>query len=70
MALEFPKLTFEGIIDIAKNPCPECELTVMSPKELEVLIERIDKIAKEYSDEPKLFGKLMRLKSFAMLHMN
>lgn len=70
MALVFPKLTFEGIIDIAENPCPECELTTMSPKELEVLIERIDKIVKDYSDEPKMYAKLMRLKSFAMLQMN
>lgn len=54
---------------IANNPCPECELTLMSSKELEVLIERIDKIVKEFYDEPKLYAKLMRLKSFAMLKM-
>lgn len=70
MALVFPKLTFEGIIDIAKNSCPEYELTRMSPKELDVLIERIDKIVREYSDETKLYAKLMRLKSFAMLHIS
>ncbi len=69
MALVFPKLTFKGIMGIANNPCPECELTLMSSKELEVLIERIDKIVKEFYDEPKLYAKLMRLKSFAMLKM-
>lgn len=70
MALVFPKLTFEGIMDIAKNHYPECELTTMSPKELEVLIKRVDKIVKNYSDEPELYAKLMRLKLFAMLQMN
>ena len=70
MALEFNRLTFEGIMELIENPCPECELSKMTPKELEVLIERIDKIVREYPQDSKLFAKLMRLKSFAMLHMN
>ena len=67
MALGFTKLTFEGIIALAENPCPECELRKMTVKEGEVLNERIDKIVDENPDDQKLYAKLMRLKSFATL---
>lgn len=69
MASAFNKLSYDGIIEIAENPCPECELQNMTLKELEVLNERIDKIAEENPDDYILFAKIMRLKSFAMLEM-
>ena len=67
MALEFNRLTDDGIRELAANPCPECELEKMSSFELEVLDERIDKIAHADGEDEKLFAKLMRLKSHASL---
>lgn len=67
MDLEFKKLTREGILKLAENPCPECELAEMSGHELEVLNERINKLASRYPADQKLYAKLMRLKSFTML---
>ena len=69
MTLEFPKLTYQGIIDLAENPCPTCELNKMSPYELNVLNERIDKVIKDNLKDEKLFAKLMRVKSFLMLEV-
>ena len=69
MASAFNKLSYDGIIEIAENPCPECELQNMTLKELEVLNERIDKIAEENPDDYILYAKIMRLKSFAILEM-
>ncbi len=69
MTLEFPNLTYDGIMVILENPCPECELDKMTTGELFVLIERINKIAAENPHNKKLFGKLMRLKSFVMLNV-
>jgi hypothetical protein len=45
LTLEFNRLTYDGIRELAANPCPECELEKMSSFELELLDERIDKIA-------------------------
>lgn len=70
MALVFNRLTFEGIMELAENPCPNCELCKMSPNELQVLNERIDKMANENPEDQKLYARLMRLKSFAMLEMS
>ena len=67
MALEFNRLTYDGIRELAENPCPECELEKMSSFELEVLDEQIDKIAYADGEDEKLFAKLMRLKSHASL---
>jgi len=69
MASAFNKLSYDGIIEMAEDPCPECELQNMTLKELEVLNERIDKIAEENPDDYILYAKIMRLKSFAMLEM-
>jgi len=69
MASAFNKLSYDEIIEIAEDPCPECELQNMTLKELEVLNERIDKIAEENPDDYILYAKIMRLKSFAMLKM-
>ena len=69
MASAFNKLSYDGIIEIAENPCPECELQNMTLKELEVLNERVDKIAEENPDDYILYAKIMRLKSFTMLEM-
>ncbi len=69
MASAFNKLSYDVILEIAENPCPQCELQNMTLKELEVLNERIDKIAEENPDDYILFAKIMRLKSFAMLEM-
>lgn len=66
--MEFNKLTYKGIMELAENPCPECELSKMSSNELKVLNERIDKIVKENPDDEKLYAKLMRIRSFVMLH--
>ena len=67
MALVFKRLTYDGIMELAQNPCPECDLRSMTFNEIEVLSERVDKIAKENQDDHELYAKLMRLKSFAML---
>ncbi len=67
MALEFNRLTYDGIRELAANPCPECELEKMSSFELEVLDERIDKITHADGEDKKLFANLMRLKSHASL---
>jgi len=67
LALEFNRLTFDGIRELAENPCPEGELERMSIFELAVLDERIDKIAHADGEDEKLFAKLMRLKSHASL---
>jgi len=67
MIVEFNHLTYEGIMKLIENPCPNCELSKMSKNELPVLEDRIDKIALENSDNLILYGKLMRLKSFVML---
>jgi hypothetical protein len=69
MALEFPKLTYKGILELAENPCPTCELSKMSSYELNVLNERIDKVIKDNLIDQKLFAKLMRVKSFLMLEV-
>ncbi|KEQ55750.1 hypothetical protein AAA799B03_01287 [Marine Group I thaumarchaeote SCGC AAA799-B03] len=69
MTLEFPKLTLEGILELAENPCPTCELSKMSSYEYNVLNERIDKMIKHNPVDGKLFTKLMRLKSFLMLEV-
>ncbi len=42
----------------------------MSPNEIQVLNERIDKMANENPKDQKIYAKLMRLKSFAMLEIN
>ena len=67
MALEFNRVTYDGIRKLAANPCPECELEKMSSFELELLDERIDKIANADGEDEKLFAKLMRLKAHASL---
>ncbi len=67
MTLEFNRLTYDGIRELAANPCPECELEKMSSFELKVLDEQIDKIAYADGENEKLFAKLMRLKSHASL---
>ena len=67
MALEFNKLTYDGILELAANPCPECELGKMSGYELDVLNERIDKIAHAEGENEKIFAILMRLKSHTTL---
>lgn len=69
MTLEFPKLTLQGILDLAENPCPTCELSKMSSYELNVLSERIDKIIQDNLIDERLFAKLMRVKSFLMLEV-
>lgn len=69
MALEFPKLTYDGILDLAENPCPTCELKNMSSYELKVLNERIDKVIKDNPKDQRLFSKLMRVKSFLMIEL-
>ena len=70
MPLVFNRLTFEGILELADNPCPSCEINKMSPNEIQVLNERIDKLVSENPEDQKLYAKLMRLKSFAMLEMS
>ncbi len=67
MDLEFNRLTYDGIRELAATPCPECELEKMSFIELEILDERIDKIANADGEDEKLFAKLMRLKSHVSL---
>jgi len=67
LALEFNRVTYDGIRKLAANPCPECELEKMSSFELELLDEQIDKIANADGEDEKLFAKLMRLKSHASL---
>lgn len=69
MAIEFPQLTYRGIIMLAQNPCPECELDKMSQGELYVLNERIDKIVNDNPHDENLYAKLMRVRSFSMLKM-
>ncbi len=70
MPLVIRKFTFEQLMDLMDNPCPECELEKMSPKQIRVLVELIDAIVHEFRNDLKQFAKLMRLKSFVMLHMN
>jgi len=61
------KQRVKEIIELAKNPMPESELYKMPFDELEELVEYIIKIAHENESDEKLFGYLMRLKTYALL---
>lgn len=67
MALEFRKLNHHEILRLASNPNPEESLRQMSVWELHLLIERIDEIAKNDPDAEILFGRIMRLKTYAVM---
>lgn len=67
MALVFKTLGRKEIEKLAENPNPEEELSELSLAETAILLERIDRLAKDNPNDAKLFGKLMRLKTFAVL---
>jgi len=67
MTLIYKQQRVKEIIELAKNPMPESELYKMSFDELEELVEHIIKIAYEDESDEKLFGYLMRLKTYALL---
>jgi len=63
MVLVFNNLSYEAILKFSENPTPEEQLYGMTFGELEVLTDRIDKIAQVYENDETLFARLMRLKS-------
>ena len=64
MALVFTRFSTNDIIELAQNPKYSRELERVSYAELELINEKIGKIISESHYDPKLFEKLLRLRSY------
>jgi hypothetical protein len=66
MPLDFPKLNDSDIIQLSKNSNADVELYKLTFGELQLLNEKIEKMAKKYQDNFQIFSDLMQLKTHSI----
>ena len=60
--LEHSRLSLYDIIQLSENPHPDEKLYAMTFGEIQILNERLEKLAIQFQDDETLFGKLVLLK--------